>query len=69
MITEKQKYISSGLKNIGFAMLAPFGSILFQWIVSKGGAYFEHFLHSVFSLLLGLIFMVIGYNYLEEKKK
>lgn len=69
MISEKQKYVSSGLKNIGFALSAPFGSILFQWIVSRGGAYFEHFLYSVLSLVLGIVFMIIGYKFLGEKNK
>ena len=33
MVTEQQKYISSGFKNVGFALLTPFASIIFQWIV------------------------------------
>ena len=69
MITEQQKYVSSGFRNIGFALLTPFGSILFQWIASKGGAYFEHFWFSVLSLLLGALFMIIGYKFLEDEKQ
>ena len=69
MITEQQKYLSSGFKNVGFALLAPFGSILFQWIASKSGAYFEHFWFSMLSLLLGALFMIIGYKFLEEKRQ
>lgn len=68
MISEQQKYISNGFRNIGFALLAPFGSILFQWIVLKDGAYFEHFGFSVLSLLFGLLVLYVGYKYLEEKK-
>lgn len=69
MVTKQQEYISSGFKNIGFALLTPCGSILFQWIVSQKGAYFEHFGFSVVTLILGLLSMYIGYKYLEEKSK
>lgn len=69
MISEQQKYISSGFRNIGFALLTPFGSILFQWLVSREGAYFEHFWHSVISLLIGFLILYVGYEYLGEKKQ
>lgn len=68
VITEQKKYLSNVFRNIGFALVAPCGSILFQWIVSKNGAYFAHFLFSALSFFLGIVFMVIGYNFLEEKK-
>ena len=68
MISEQQKYLSSGFKNIGFACLGPCGAIFFQWIGSKNGAYFEHFLFSLLSFALGILFLCIGYNYLKEKK-
>ena len=68
MVSEQQKYISSSFKNVGFALLAPFGSILFQWIVTPKIVYFEHFWHSVVSLVLGIILICIGYRFIEEKK-
>ncbi len=67
MITEQQKYLSGIFKGIGFAMLTPFGSVIFQWIVSKNGAYFEHFIDSMIVLFIGIVLMGIGYKYLEEK--
>ena len=69
VINEQQKYISSGFRNVGFALLTPFGSILFQWIAARDGAYFEHFWYSVLSLLVGIPFLYIGYKFLEEKKQ
>ena len=68
MITEQQKYISSGFKNVGFALLTPFASVIFQWIISPKGAYFEHFWYAVISLILGIISIYIGYKFIEEKK-
>lgn len=68
MISEQQKYMASGFKNVGFALFAPLGSILFQWIVFQKGAYFEHFYYAVVSLLLGIILICIGYKFVEEKK-
>ena len=68
MITEQQKYISSGFKNVGFALLTPFGSIIFQWIASQKGAYFEHFLYSVIALFIGMLLVYIGYKFIEERK-
>ena len=68
MVTEQQKYISSGFKNVGFALLTPFASIIFQWIVFPKKAYFEHFLYSVIALFLGMILIYIGYKFIEEKK-
>ena len=53
MITEEQKYDSSTLKNIGFAFLAPLGSIAFQVIVFKKD-FFD------FNLFLGIIVSIVG---------
>ena len=51
MVNKQQEYVSGVLKNIGFAMLTPFGSVIFQWVVFEKGAYFEHFAHSVLIFL------------------
>lgn len=69
MITEDRKYLSTTLRNIGFAFLTPFGSIIFQWIVFKKGAYFQHFLHSVLVLILGFILVYFEYRFVIEKRK
>ncbi len=68
MITEQQKYLSSGFKNVGFALLAPFASIIFQWIVFPKRAYFEHSWFAIISLILGIISIYIGYKFIEERK-
>lgn len=67
MITEEQKYFSVVLRNLGFAFLAPFGSIIFQWIVFKDGGYFEHFVYSVLVLILGGLCVYFGYRCIKEK--
>ena len=67
MVTKKQEYLSGSFKNVGFALLAPIGSILFKWIVLQN-AHFEGFFHAVISLVMGFLFLWIGYNFLEEKK-
>ena len=66
MITKKQEYLSGSFKNIGFAFLTPIGSILFQWVVFQT-KHFDNFVHAIVSLAVGLFFMWIGYNFLEEK--
>lgn len=68
MATEEQKYLSVTLRNVGFAFLAPFGSIIFQWIVFKQGGYFEHLFYSVLVLFIGFILISIGYMCVIEKK-
>ena len=67
MVTKKQEYISSSFKNLGFAFLAPFGSILFQWIVLQNAS-FDRLIHAIVSAVVGFILIGIGYNFLEEKK-
>lgn len=69
MISEQQKYFSGVLRNLGFAMLTPFGSIIFQWVVFEKGAYFEHFAHSVLIFLIGWVFIIGGYIWVREKNK
>lgn len=66
MVTERQKYLSGILRNIGFAMLAPVGSITFQWLVLKSGPYWGHFMQSMLVLFVGFLFLAIGYIVLKE---
>lgn len=68
MITEQQKYFSGILRTIGFALLAPACTIIFQWLVLQKGAYWEHFIHSMLIFLLGMVFLVYGFITLREKK-
>jgi hypothetical protein len=68
MISERQKYVSGILRNIGFALLTPVASITYQWLVLQKGAYWEHFLHSMLIFLLGVVFLVCGFITLREKK-
>ena len=67
MATEKQKYISVSLRTGGFALFAPLGSIVFQWVVFKKDLFLGNFNAAVIIFLLGLIVMAIGYLILKEK--
>ena len=53
MTTEQQKYDSGLLRNLGFAFLAPLGSIAFQVIVLKKD-------FSDFNLFLGIMVSIVG---------
>ena len=66
MITERQKYVSGSLKNFGFALMAPAGSIIFQQIVFEK-ALINYFKEAVLVFLLGWICMIGGYVILKEK--
>ncbi len=68
MVSEKQKYISGVLKNIGFGLLVPLSSIVFQWIVFKKSLFFGHSLPAVILFTLAWLFIAIGYMFLEEKR-
>lgn len=67
MTTEVQKYDSSILKSIGFAFLAPVGSILFQGIVFKKHIIDSSLTISIIVCVIGLVF--IGRCVLKEKTK
>ena len=67
MVTEQQKYLSGILKATGFALLAPAGSIVFQWIVLKKSLFFGHSWYGVLAFSLGWLLMGWGYLMLEEK--
>ncbi len=66
MISEQQKYISGILRNLGFALLAPAGSIVFQQMVFQK-ALFNYFKEAVIVFLLGWVFMIGGFVALKEK--
>ena len=68
MINERQKYNSGVLRNIGFALLAPAGSIVFQWIVLKKSLFLSHSIYAVISFILGWLFITAGNIVLMEKK-
>lgn len=66
MISERQKYISGILRNLGFALLTPAGSIVFQQMVFQK-ALFNYFKEAVIVFLLGWVFMIGGFVTLKEK--
>ena len=68
MASERQKYISGILRNVGFALMAPVASITFQWLVLLKGAFWGHFYHSVLVSLVGVVCLAYGFIVLEEKK-
>lgn len=69
MATEKQKYISGVWRNVGFALLTPTASIIFQWLVFQKVSSFEPFSYTVIPFILGWIFIAYGYINLEETNK
>ena len=66
MVTEKQKYVSTSLRTSGFALLTPFASIIFQWVVFKKELFLGNFNSAIILLALGLIFIASGYLVLKE---
>ena len=67
MVTERRKYISGILKNLGFALLTPCGSLMFQWLVFKKELYSGYFHLTVIIFILGWMLLVSGYIPLKEK--
>ena len=68
MTTEQQKYDSGLLRNLGFAFLAPLGSIAFQVIVvKKDFSDFNLFLGIMVSIV-GTILIYLGRFVIKEKK-
>ena len=68
MVSEKRKYISGVLRNIGFGLLVPMSSIVFQWIVFKKSLFFGHSLPAVLLFTLAWLFIGAGCLVLVEKK-
>ena len=69
MITEGRKYFSGVLRNIGFALLAPCGSLMFQWLVFKKPLTSGHFYLTVIAFILGWIIVLLGYIPIKESRK
>ena len=68
MITEGQKYISGIYKNLGFALLTPIGSIIFQALLfNKPFLALNIIICALISVVSWLLFYV-GYNYIKERK-
>ncbi len=68
VITEQQKYMSGILRNIGFALFAPPGSIVFQWIVLKKSLFLGNSRYAMIAFILAWLFIASGYVILQEKK-
>jgi len=69
VITEGRKYFSGVLKNIGFALLTPCASLVFQWLVFKKDLNNGHFYLTVLLFVLGFITIFSGYIPVKEKAK
>ena len=69
MVTEGQKYFSGILRNVGFAFLAPLGSLMFQTIVLKKGLLDGHFVWAMIVSLLGCLLFYFGYIPIKEKRQ
>ena len=70
MISNKrQDYLSIVFRNLSFAFFAPFGTVLFQWIVFKKDIFSGHFYFSIVVLSLGTLFLILGYIILRERNK
>ena len=67
MVTEKQKYLSVSLRTSGFALFAPLGSLVFQWVVFKKDLFLGNLNAAMIIFLLGFIMMIVGYWILQEK--
>ena len=68
MISEQQKYISGIYRNIGFAVLAPFGSMVFQYLLfDKTFTLKKILICGAISASSWLLFF-LGYNQIMEKK-
>ena len=68
VITEEQKYDSGILKNVGFALLTPLGSILFQGIVFKKNIFEGNLALGIIVCVVGCVLLYLGRNAVKEKK-
>lgn len=68
MISERQKYISVVSRNIGFALMTPLASIVFQWIVFKKSLFLGNSSYAVVAFLLAWVFIIGGYVELKERR-
>ncbi len=65
--SRRQDYLAVIFRNIGFAFFAPLGSIIFQWLVFKKDILAGHFWFSIIVLVIGCVFLALGYIMLKEK--
>ena len=68
MTNELQKYDSGILRNLGFALLTPVSSIIFQGIVFKKPIWESNLLIGIIICVLGCILLYLGREVLKEKK-
>ena len=69
MVSEQQKYDSGMLRNLGFAFLAPIGSIIFQAIVFRKSFLEGNLFFGIIVCVVGVILLYLGRFVLEEKKR
>ena len=69
VITEEQKYDSGIFRNIGFAFLAPIGSILFQGIVFKKDIFEGNLIVGIIVCVVGCFLLYLGRIAVREKNK
>ena len=67
MVTKDKEYISSVLKTFGFTCFAPFGSVLFQFMVLNKSMFDGQFVLCLLSSLGGFLLLFAGYNIIVEK--
>ena len=68
MISEDKKYISGLFRTFGIALLAPIGSIAFQYLVFNKNFLSGKTLLCLLAALLGWLSLFLGYNFIKEKK-
>ena len=67
MVNEQQKYLSTLLKTLGLAFLAPSGSLLFQWLIFRKNIFDSHLIFTLITGLIGVFILYVGYTTIEEK--
>ena len=68
MVTELQKYDSGILRNLGFAFLAPVGSIAFQGIVFNKNIFDGQLFTSIIVCVIGCILLYLGRHAVKERE-
>ena len=68
MVTEQQKYMSGIFRNVGFATLAPIGSMIFQYLLFEKIFSFDKVLICATISMLSYFLFFLGYNEIKEKK-
>ena len=68
MVTEDKKYISGLFRTFGIALLAPIGSISFQYLVFNKDFFSGKTFLCLLAGLLGWILLSVGYNYVKDRR-